>query len=721
MEQTTDKKEVKKKHKYIKTIILIIISILVIVIVAGAGVVLSIIKASPPLDTNKMLDLNQTSVIYDDKGNLMDDVITTKGQVARRTNVSLSDTSSYLGPAFIAIEDQRFRQEGGIDFKGIIRAVLVDVQNKLFHGNKSAQGASTLTQQLIKNTFFLEDSLNNRLDYKRKIQEAYLAIELNKSMSKDDILQAYMNTIYLGGNAYGVEAAAYQYFNKTSKNLTIVQSAFIAGMTQSPSGLYPFTTSAEKNPSIYINKTKLVISKMYETNSISKNEYDDAMNSLKTKGIVFTRPNEHLDKYAYESFSRPVMNEVKTDLMAQYGYSQSQVNTLLINGGLKIYSTMDKGLQDKSQKILDDNPVFNKVNNTSKNAIQASSVIFDYHNGEVKSIIGGRGAQPPDSYNRAVDDINFPRSTGSSIKPLTVYSPAIASNLYTGNTIVDDSPLSPALANKYASSGVPYNPSDDNAFEGPITIRSALKTSQNLPAIKVEDQVGVSTGYAYAQKFGLNVTPADENIATMALGEFNGGETPLIMSAAYGVFGNSGMYSKPRLYTKVVDKDGNVLLNTTYTTREVIDSQSAYTMYDLLKGPASPGGTGPSAKYGAMPVAGKTGTATDLKDLWFCGLTPYYSASVWIGNDDDKKFYNLSSNDAALIWGELMQQANANLPIVDIIPPAGMLTPPTTVTPPKTPATPPKTTVTPPKTPATPPKTTVTPPKTPVTPPTTTE
>ena len=660
--------------------------------------VLAIIITAPPLNIKQILDLNQTSVIYDDKGNSMDDVITTDGQVARRTDVSLSDTSSYLGSAFIAIEDQRFRQDGGIDFKGIIRAVLMDVQNKLFHGNKSTQGASTLTQQLIKNTFFLEDSLNNRLDYKRKIQEAYLSIELNKSMSKDDILQAYMNTIYLGGNAYGVEAAAYQYFNKTSKNLTLVQSAFIAGMAQSPSGFYPFTVSAEKNPSIYINKTELVLSKMYETNAISKEEYDEAINSLKINKIVFTRPNEHLDKYAYESFSRPVMDEVKTDLMAKYSYTQSQVNALLINGGLKIYSTMDKDLQDKSQEILDDNPVFNKVNNTSENAIQASSVIFDYHNGEVKSIIGGRGVQPPDSYNRAVDDINFPRSTGSSIKPLTVYSPAIALNLDTANTIVDDSPLSPALANKYASSGVPYNPSDDNAFEGPITIRSALKTSQNLPAIKVEDQIGVSTGYTYAQKFGLNVTPADENIATMALGEFNGGETPLIMSAAYGVFGNSGMYSNPRLYTKVVDKDGNVLLNTTYTTREVIDPQTAYTMYDLLKGPVSLGGTGPSAQYGTMPVAGKTGTATDLKDLWFCGLTPYYSASVWIGNDDDKKFYNLTSNDAALIWGELMNQANANLPIVDITPPAGMLIPQTNVAPPQTKVTPPQTTVTPPQT-----------------------
>lgn len=680
MKQIEDKDKVEKTHKTIKTIILTIISIVVILIVAGAGVVFAIIKTAPPLDINEILNLNQTSVIYDDKGNSMDDVITTEvnGQVVKRTNVLLKDTSPYLGPAFIAIEDQRFRTHGGVDFRGITRAVLVDVQNKLSHGNNSTQGASTITQQLIKNSVFLNDSLNNRIDYKRKIQEAYLSIEIEKSMSKDDILEAYMNTIFLGGNAHGVEAAAYQYFSKTSKDLTLVESAFIAGMAQSPSGFYPFANHAKKNPDIYLNKTNSVLSKMYETKSISKKEYDDATNSIKTNKIVFKRPNKNLDKYAYESFSRPVVEQIKTDLMAKYNYSKSQVTTLLINGGIKIYTTMDKDLQDKSQKIVNEDPVFNNAYNTSKNAIQSSAVILDYHNGQVKTIIGGRGEQPPGSYNRAV---RFPRSTGSTIKPLTVYSAAIDTYQATADTIIDDSPLSPEIANKYKdNNGNPYNPKDDNKPKGPITIRAAIATSQNLVAVKLEDQIGVDTGYAYAQKFGLNVTSADKNIASMALGQFSGGETPLLMAAAYGVFGNSGMYASPRLYTKVVDKTGKVLLETKYTTKKTLEPESAYTMYDLLKGPVSTGGTGTSAKYGDMPVAGKTGTATDFKDLWFCGLTPHYCGAVWIGNDDYKKFYNLSSNDAALIWGKLMKEANANLPIEDITPPAGMAPTPETTT-----------------------------------------
>ena len=634
---------------------------------------LKLLGKAPPLNINQILALNQTSVIYDDKGNPMDNVITTSenGQVVKRTNVSLKDTSKYLSPAFIAIEDQRFREHGGVDFIGITRAVLVDIKNKIFHGNTNIQGASTITQQLVKNRMFLDDSLNNRFDYTRKIQEAYLSIELDKCISKDNILDAYMNTIFLGGNAYGVEAAAHQYFSKTSKNLNLVESAFIAGMAQSPSGYYPFTKFNEKNPSVYISKTKLVLSKMYKTNSISKNEYNDAINDINANKIIFTRPKEDSNEYAYESFSSSVVEQIKADLMAKYNYSNSQAASLLSNGGLKIYTTMNKDLQIKSQKIVDDDPVFKKVNNTSNNAIQSSAVIIDYHSGDVKAIIGGRGNKASQSYNRAVDVKNFPRSTGSSIKPLTVYSAAIDTKKVSASTIIDDSPLSAKIANKYSTNGVPYNPIDDNKPMGPITIRTALKTSQNLVAVKLEDQIGVATGYTYAQKFGLSVTKNDEHIATMALGQFNGGETPLIMAAAYGVFGNSGMYSKPRLYTKVLDSTGKLLLETKYTTKETLNPQSAYIMYDLLKGPVSAGGTGTNAKYGAMPVAGKTGTATNSKDLWFCGLTPYYSAAVWIGNDDDKKFYNLSSNDAALIWGKLMKQANINLPIKDITSPAG--------------------------------------------------
>jgi len=650
-------------------------------IVAGAGVIFAIIETAPPLDTDQILALKETSVIYDDKGVRMDDVIITNenGQVVKRTVVALESTSLYLGKAFIAIEDERFKSHSGIDVRGVTRAIVLDVQNKLSHGNNSIQGASTLTQQLIKNRFFLQDSINNRIDYKRKIQEAYLALELEKTLSKDDILEAYMNTIFLGGTAHGVEAAANQYFSKTSKDLTLVESAFIAGIAQNPSKLYPFTNPAKKDPSIYINKTKLVLAKMQETGSISKKEYDDSINIIKTNKIVFTRPTNNPDKYAFEYFSRPVVDQIKADLIAQYKYTDYEVMTLLINGGIKIYTTMNRDLQVKAQGIIDKDPVFNKVSNTSKNAIQSSAVIFDYHNGQVKTIIGGRGEQQANTYNRALDVKRFARSTGSSIKPLTVYGAALDSKLATAATVIDDTAFSAELANKYKNGAQPYYPKDDDFRElGPLTIREALKKSRNLVALKIEDKIGLNTGYAYAQKFGLHVTSVDKTIATLSLGQFAGGntgdgQTPLLMSAAFGVFGNSGMYVPPSLYTKVVDKTGKVLLEAKYAPKKAIEPASAYLLYDLLKGPVSPGGTGPSAKYGDMPVAGKTGSSTDFKDLWFCGLTPYYSAAVWIGNDDAGKFSHLSSNDAGLVWGKLMKEATANLPVKDIAKPASIV------------------------------------------------
>jgi penicillin-binding protein 1A len=601
----------------------------------------------------------------------MDDLIVTdgSGQVVKRTVVSLKDTSPYLGKAFIAIEDERFYSHKGVDFKGVARAVFLDIQNKILKTDKSIQGASTITQQLVKNRMFLQSSLDDRVNYKRKIQEAYLSLELEKSLSKDDILEAYMNTIFLGGTAYGVEAASEQYFSKDAKDLTLVQSAFIAGIAQVPTYFYPFYDATKKNPSIYINKTKIVLGKMYETQSITKKEYDDALAEINKNKIVFNRPTKNSDKYNYEWFTRPVVDQIKADLMSQCNYTSDQVISLFMNGGLKIYTTMNRDLQDKAQNILSTDDTFNKVRNKSTKQVQSSAVIMDYHNGEVKAIVGGRGTQAAGSYNRAADLTRFKRPTGSSIKPLTVYGAAIDAKLATASTVIDDTKLSPDLVAKYK-----FDPSDDDFVEkGPMTIRNAIMESRNLVAVKLEDQIGLATGAAYAEKFGIKLSPTDKYMATLSLGQFNTGSNPLSMAAAYGVFGNSGMYATPRMYTKVVDRTGKTLLETKYVTRKAIEPQSAYVMYNLLKGPVSSGGTGPRAQYGDMPVAGKTGTTTNLKDLWFCGLTPYYSASVWIGNDDDSMFSGLSSNDAAYLWGRLMKEANANLPIKDIQQPAGVI------------------------------------------------
>lgn len=586
----------------------------------------------------------------------------------------MNEIPANLANAFVSIEDERFYRHHGIDLKRIAGAFYNDVKSKILKQN-NIQGASTITQQLIKSRMFLSSSLENRLSLKRKIQEAYLAIKLEKSLTKKQILEAYMNTIFLGGQANGVEAASKQYFNKDAKNLNLIECAFIAGLTQSPSAYYPFSPAASKNHNIYLNRTKLVLFKMKENNYIDNSQYQTALNDLNNNKLAFS-PCKVTNKYNYEYFSLPAVNQVKKDLKSQYHYTDDEVDSLLRDGNLKIYTTMDTNLQNSTQDKINNTNYLSSKSGTDKNRIiqpEASAAVYDYHTGEVKALVGGRGNQPPGSYNRAYSN-NFLRATGSSIKPLTVYAPAIDLKIATAQSTINDSPLSEDLQNKYGSNGSPYNPKDvDPSTNAPMTMRDALKISSNLVAIKLEDKVGLNNGSSYAEKFGLSLAQSDKSsIAALALGEIKG-TNPLTMAAAYGVFGNSGLYSTPRLYTKVVDKKGNILLQSNYSTRKVISPQAAYVMYNLLGAPMSDDGTGHNARLelGGMPAGGKTGSTSDFRNLWFCGLTPYYSAAVWVGNDDHS-IPGVYSGEVAGIWGEIMAIANRDKQIKDIVMPSGV-------------------------------------------------
>lgn len=665
----TKKVKKKKKFGFFKKLFTVLFCLFILLSVAAAGVIFAVIKTAPNLDVNgTILNLDQPSQLYDDNNNAMDTVVTSQ----KRYVVSINDIPKNLSNAFVSIEDERFYKHNGIDTKRILGAFYNDIKSKL-HKQNNIQGASTITQQLIKNRMFLNDSIANRLSFKRKIQEAYLSIELENKLSKSQILEAYMNTIFLGGQANGVEAASRQYFNKSAKDLNLIECAFIAGLAQSPSAYYPFYGNAAKNPNIYLDRTKLVLYKMRQNNYIDFATYQNAINDLNSNKLAFSQ-QKIANKYTYEWFSIPVVNQVKQDLKSQYHYTDEEIDSLLRDGGLKIYTTMNTNMQNNVQSIINNNNTLKSVSYSDKyNIVQpeAAATLFDYHTGEIKAIVGGRGDQPPTSFNRA-DSSSYLRSVGSSIKPLTVYAPAIDTKLATEDTMINDSPLSADVAEKYGSNGTPYNPhNDDYNFMGPVNLKTAMKNSINLVAIKLEDKLGLSTGASYGEKFGLNLNNKDKgSIAALSLGEIGGSNTTT-MAAAYGVFGNNGLYSDPKLYRKVIDKTGKVLLENTYSTKKVISPQAAYIMYDLLKGPVSSGGTGSNANFGDMPVAGKTGTASDSKNLWFCGLTPYYSAAVWVGNDKPSKL-SLGSNDVAEIWGEIMKMANASLTVKDIEVPGGV-------------------------------------------------
>lgn len=658
------KKSKKAPFKALKITLITIFSLFILSLVASAGAVLAIIKNAPTLDVNQILTLNEASILYNDKDEFMDKVIITE----QRDVISLKDMPQDLKNAFVSIEDERFYKHNGVDLRRITGSMYINIKNKL-KGKSTLQGASTITQQLLKNTI-----LSSEVSWKRKIQEGYLAIQLERQLSKDQILEAYMNTILLGGNAYGVEAASQQYFNKKANELNLIQCAFIAGVPQSPSVYYPFSPSAKKNPSLYLNRTQSVLTKMYENKYISEQQYNSALNDLANKKLVFEPPAAPKNKLNYEWFSLPAIEEVKKDLKAEYNYTDTEIQHLIMYGGLKIYTTMNKDVQDNTQKVLDADSTFGISSRKDKNGIiqpQASAIIMDYRTGEVKSIIGGRGKQPPLSYNRAASQ-TYLRRPGSTIKPLTVYSAAIDSKEATAATVIEDSQLSNNLSKMYGFTNGPRN--DDGTYMGDITLRTALMRSRNVAAVKLEHEIGLKTGIEYGEKFGLKFDSSDKaSMSALALGQMTYGTNPLTMASAYGVFGNNGTYTYPKLYRKVVDRSGRTILENKHETKKVLSAESAYITYDLLKGPVSSGGTGPRANFGDMPVRGKTGTSGESKDLWFTGLTPYYSASVWIGNDDNSIVGGISSNTAAGVWSAIMQPVHTNLVSKDIEMPSGVV------------------------------------------------
>lgn len=662
------KKRKKAQFKALKVTLTVLLSLCILVFVATAGVTLAMIKNAPPLDVNQILTVNEPSVLYDDKDKFMDVVITTE----QRTVIPFKDMPQDLKNAFVSIEDERFYKHNGIDLKRITGATLINLKNKISK-QSGLQGASTITQQLLKNTL-----LSSEVSFKRKVQEIYLAIKLEKQLTKDQILEAYMNTIYLGGRAWGVEAASQQYFNTNTKNLNLIQCAFIAGVPQSPSVYYPYSNAAQKDPSIYLNRTKSVLKKMYENGYISQPQYDTAISDLSNNKLAFAKPAPINNKLQNEWFSIPAIEQVKKDLKSQYRYSDAEVQHLLMYGGLKIYTTMDKDLQSKTIDTLTDDSLFGYSSTKDNNGIiqpQAAAVVMDYHNGEVKSLVGGRGDQPARSFNRAASE-KYLRPAGSSIKPLTVYGAAIDSKQDTAATVFEDAPLEESVAKMYGSANQPYYPQNENLeFNGNMTLRQAITKSVNVIAVKVVHQLGLKTSADYAEKFGLTLDEHDRtSISALALGQLHHGTNPLTMAAAYGVFGNNGRYTYPKMYRKVLDRNGKTILENKKESKKVLSPESAYIIYDMLKGPVSAEGTGPRANFGNMPVRGKTGTSGDKKDLWFSGLTPYYSAAVWIGNDDNTVLRGrINSNTSAALWASVISPFHQDLPPKDIEIPSGVV------------------------------------------------
>lgn len=715
---------------FVQVFLLFMISAAILGVSAGIGVFKGILATAPDIGNIDVTPSGFSTFVYDIEGNQTAKLVSTD---SNRIPVSMDMVPEDLAHAFVAVEDARFYDHNGIDIKGILRAAAIGIQNK-FH---FSEGASTITQQLLKNNVFTdwtsEDSFADRM--KRKIQEQYLALELEKIMEKDDILINYMNTINLGQNTLGVQAASLRYFNKSVSDLNLSECAVIASITQNPTKYNPIT-HPEKNA----ERREKVLRHMAEQGYISQEEYAEAMADDVYSRIQIV-DSENGESTVNTYFVDALTDDVLEDLTAA-GYNETQAYTLLYSGGLKIYSTQDPAIQAICDEVFADESNFPentkwylnyelttvdkdgerknystemfrsfwRESKTGYNLIyssqdeaymdidlykeavlakdeevftetisltpqpQVSLVVEDQSTGYVVAMEGGRGAKSGSrTLNRATDTVRQP---GSTFKIVSTYAPALDSAGLTLATIIDDAPFN------YAS-GRPVGNWYGEAYRGLSSLRDGIRDSMNIVTVKALTWITPQLGFDYLMNFGFTTLEERKEIngeifsdiqQSLALGGITNGVTNEELNAAYACIANGGTYIKPKLYTKVLDHDGNVILdNTTPQSKQVIKETTAFLLTDAMVDVVT-SGTGGSVNFGNMAIAGKTGTTSDYNDVWFAGYTPYYTATTWTGFDNNVKLSGDEKNLAKKLWRAVMARIHEELPSQSFSVPAGIVT-----------------------------------------------
>ncbi|MCR4946794.1 MAG: penicillin-binding protein [Lachnospiraceae bacterium] len=703
----------------------IIMIALLAVIVAGCmfvfGVVKGVIDSSPSIDDIDATPTGFLSTVLDCNGNVTATLVATG---SNRVYVTIDEIPECVQHAFVAIEDERFYEHNGIDLKGILRAAVQAVVHRDF-----TEGASTITQQLLKNNVFTTWTTESSLVEKfvRKFQEQYLAVQLEKKVqSKDWILENYLNTINLGQNSLGVQAAARRYFGKDVSELNVSEAAVIAGITQNPYRFNPI--NYPENNSIRREK---VLRYMRDQGYITPDEYDDAMADdvyarIQNVNQEKVEANTQVNSYFVDALTEQVIK----DLMEIKGYSRAEANKALYNGGLTIYSTQDANIQkicdeeannednyvkgtlyslsfalsimdgegtvhnydeqsmlayyqnkDSSYNITFDAPmkakeaydVFKAEMMPDESYVvvgesyvptvqpQTALTVIDQSCGEVRALVGGRGKKVASrTLNRATGTTRQP---GSCFKIIAAFAPALEEGGKTLATVQDDAPYS------YANGTSLKN--YDGSYSGYTNIRTAIMKSINIVTVKTLTDIGVEKGYEYAEKFGFTTLKETDKVQSIALGGLTVGVTNIELTAAYACIANGGEYIKPRLYTKIVDHNGNVLIDNTPQTSRVIKETTAWLLTDAMKGVLTSEGTSGICHFDGMALAGKSGTTSKDRDMLFAGYSPYYTCVVWGGRDDNSPMP--SGSFPKRIWKAAMQRIHEGLEYKDFEMPEGIV------------------------------------------------
>lgn len=679
-----------------------------------------LIARCPDIEDVDVSPSGYMSKVYDKEGN---EIETLAASGANREYVELDNIPKDLQHAFIAIEDERFYYHNGVDLKGVIRAAFTSL---ISLGNNS-QGASTITQQLLKNNYFTqwmtENNFFDRLN--RKIQEQYLAVKLEDIMDKDNILENYLNTINLGSNTLGVQAASNRYFNKTVSELNLAESAVIAAITQNPSKYNPII-----NPDHNKDRQQEILKRMLSQGYVTKEQYEKALtDDVYTR--ISTINNTSSSGGATTYFVDALTDQLAEDLMEEKGYSESEAYQKIYSGGLKIYSTQDSNIQaicDEEANNLDNYPsrpkvsfsyrlTINKADGTTKNysdqtmlsyyqnsnpnytvdfdtqaqaeaAIekykaemmqegdtipeagetvsytlqpQVAFTIMDQSDGSVVALVGGRGDKDGSKTLNRATDIK--RQPGSTFKIVTTYAPALDAGGMTLATVQDDAPMS------YASGQSVNN--YDFSFRGFTTLREAITDSINIVTVKTLTQIGTGLGMEYAKNLGITTLVSGDNNQALALGGITNGVTNIELTSAFATIANGGKYNKPKFYTKVEDNSGKLILdNTTTKPKEILKETTAWLLTSAMQDVMTKG-TGTPANFDGMAVAGKSGTTTKNRDTLFAGYTPYYTCVIWGGNDDNAVQGSTSYSKA--IWKAAMSRIHADLPYKDFVRPSDIV------------------------------------------------
>ncbi|MBF0996930.1 MAG: transglycosylase domain-containing protein [Lachnospiraceae bacterium] len=735
--QNTSKRVANKVHLSLFNLILITILALCITLLSfGIGIFRGIISSAPEIGDISVTPKGFSTFVYDVDGNQTAKLVSSD---SNRIPVTSDMIPANLKHAFVAIEDSRFYKHNGVDIQGIFRAAGVALKN----GNLS-EGASTITQQLLKNNVFSNWTNESKFTkIKRKIQEQYLAVQLEKKLKhdpsikdyKDDILVNYLNTINLGQNTLGVQAASLRYFGKSVSELNLSECACIAAITQNPSKYNPIS-----HPEENAKRREKVLNDMLKQGYITQEEHDSALaDDVYSRIQVIDAKTQDTSVNSY--FVDSLTNEVVSDLV-DIGYNETQAYALLYSGGLKIYSTQDPKIQSIADEVIanpDNYPggtVFllnyqlsikgsdGKTHNYSsemmeswlketgkgrnllyrsqdsanaaidqfKSAMlsetggevlaenihlvpqpQVSVTIEDQHTGYVVAVVGGRGNKEASrTLNRATDTVRQP---GSTFKIVSTYAPALDAAGLTLATVIKDAPF-------YYTNGRQVRNWYGESYRGLTSLRTAIEQSMNVIAVKTLTWITPQLGFDYLKKFGFTTLVDHEEIGgrvysdiqqTMALGGLTKGVKNIELNAAFASIADGGVYIKPKLYTKIVDHDGNVLLdNTDPKGTQILKPTTAYLLTSAMEDVVTKG-TGKSVNFGKTQIAGKTGTTSKNNDVWFAGYSNYYTATTWVGYDDNTKLGKGQTSLAKVLWKGIMSKIHEDLPSSNFEKPDGIV------------------------------------------------